>query len=103
MAGFGGKRFTYQLSVETELHEDRAYTHEEISKVFDIAHKRLRVCIYLEKSAGLRVGALHTIKIKHLAKKEDCYKIHVYKGTNGNGKYFTFCDPEGSKCNRGLF
>ena len=38
-----------------------------------------------------------SIKIKHLTKKEDCYKIDVYKGTKGNGKYYTFCDPEGAK------
>ena len=93
----GWKKLSKFMGEETEIHEDRAYTHAEIAKVFDIAHKRLRVCIYLEKSAGLRVGALHTIKFKHLTKKEDCYKIDVYKGTRGNGKYFTFCDPEAAK------
>lgn len=97
IANLGWKKLNKFMGEETEMHEDRAYTHEEIARVYDVAHKRLRVCVYLEKSAGLRVGALHTIKYKHLTKKEDCYKIDVYKGTSGNGKYFTFCDREAAK------
>lgn len=94
----GWKRLSKFRGAESK-HEDRGYTHQEISKVLAIADYRLKVCINLEKSGGLRVGALNTIKVGHLTKKEnaeggDCYKIDVYKGTKGNGKYFSFCDPE---------
>lgn len=90
----GWKRLSKFIGEETVPFEDRAYTHEEIGKLLKVADFRLRVCILLECSAGLRVGALPTITFGHLHKKEDCYKIDVYKGRKGNGKYFTFCNPE---------
>jgi len=45
-------------------------------------------------SAGLRLGALSTILVKHLEKIDSVYKISVYKGLKGKGKYYTFCTPE---------
>ena len=58
----GWKKLSKFIGEETEIHEDRAYTHEEFSKVFDIPHKRLRMCIYLGKSSGIRIGALHQLR-----------------------------------------
>jgi integrase len=81
----------------TEEHEDRAYITEEIQRLLDVSDLRLRCCILMEAQSGLRVGALDTILKSHLEEKEDCYKINVYKGLRGKGKYFTFIHPETRK------
>ncbi len=33
----------------------------------------------------------------------DCYKVSVYKGLKGKGKYFTFCTPEARKALEAYF
>ena len=48
-------------------------------------------------SGGLRVGALEPLLISHLERKGDLYKVNVYKGQKGRGRYFTFCTPECAK------
>jgi len=78
----------------TEKNEDRCYTHEEIHTLLDNSDLKLRVIILLMASAGLRVGALPTLLISHLEKRGSVYKISVYKGLKGKGKYYTFCSPE---------
>jgi hypothetical protein len=77
-----------------KVRKDRAYTREEIHKLLDIAGLRMKVCILLMASAGLRVGFVPSIKIKHLERvdKYNIYKITVYE--NSNEEYYTFCAPE---------
>ncbi len=82
------------MGEHTEEHEDRAYTREEIEILLKFSDLRLEATILLEVSAGLRIGAFNTLLMSHLEKKEDCFKINVYKGLNGTGKYYTFCTPE---------
>jgi integrase len=79
------KRF---MGEETPRHEDRKYTREEILTLFNASDLKQKVIILLMSSAGLRIGALPTLLIKHL------YKIDVYKGLKGKGQYYTFCSPE---------
>jgi site-specific recombinase XerD len=43
-------------------------------------------------SAGLRVGAISTLKLRNLEKIESCYKVTVYEGTNSS--YYSFTTPE---------
>jgi integrase len=78
----------------TPKNEDRCYTHEEIHTLLDNSDLKLKVVILLMASAGLRVGALPTLLVSHLEKKGSVYKISVYKGLKGKGKYYTFCSPE---------
>lgn len=80
----------------TPKNDDRCYTHEEIHTLLNNSDLKLKVVILLMASAGLRVGALSTLLIKHLEKKVDhgIYKISVYKGLKGKGQYYTFCSPE---------
>jgi integrase len=78
----------------TPKNEDRCYTHEEIHTLLDNSDLKLKVIILLMASAGLRVGALPTLLYNHLEKKDSVYKINVYKGLKGKGKYYTFCSPE---------
>ena len=58
------------------------------------ADQRGRIAILLMFSAGLRVGAITSLKIRDLEKieKYQLYKIKVYE--NGGGEYTTFCTPE---------
>jgi integrase len=46
----------------------RAYTKEEISKLFTMADLRDRCIILLMASTGMRVGALKSLKLKHLTR-----------------------------------
>ena len=61
------------------------------------ADQRGRVTILLMSSAGIRVGALPSLKIRNLEKIEEyqLYKITVYEGEDE--EYITFCTPECAK------
>jgi integrase len=74
--------------------KDRPYTHYEISKMLEKADQRTRVVILLMASAGLRVGALSSLKIRNLQKidKYNLYKITAYEGEDE--EYTTFCTSE---------
>ena len=79
---------------ETEAHESRRYTYEEIQTLINSCDLRMKAATLLMCSGGLRVGALEPLLLSHLEKKGDVYKVNVYKGLKGKGKYFTFCTPE---------
>jgi integrase len=88
------KRF---MGEETPRHEDRKYTHQEILTLLNASDLKQKVIILLMSSAGLRIGALPTLLVKHLTKMNDVYKVDVYKGLKGKGQYYTFCTPEATK------
>jgi integrase len=71
-----------------KVKKDRAYTHEEISKLLQLADLRMKCCILLMSSAGLRLGAIADLKIRHLQNM----KLTVYE--NSNEEYYTFITPE---------
>jgi len=87
------KRF---MGEETPVHEDRCYTHEEIQTLLNTADMKLKAIILLMVSSGCRLGAL-SMKVGHLKRMGDLYKISVYEGQKGRGKYYTFCTPEAAK------
>ena len=74
--------------------KDRPYTHYEIAKMLEKADQRGRVAILLMASAGIRVGALPSLKIRDLQRVEkySIYKISVYE--NEPEEYTTFCTSE---------
>jgi integrase len=74
-----------------KIKNDRAYTHEEISKLLEIADERMRVIILLMSSTGIRIGAVPSIKLKDL---QDA-KLTIYENTNE--EHFTFISPECEK------
>ena len=84
----------YIGSRKKRVKKDRPYTHEEIKKILDKANERERVVILLMASSGMRIGALNTLKVKHLQSidKYSIYKIMVYE--NEEDEYITFCTPE---------
>lgn len=71
---------------------DRAYTHEEISKMLDVSDLRTKTIVLLMASSGIRIGSLPDIRIRNLEKINNVYKVIVYEGSNS--QYFTFCTPE---------
>jgi integrase len=75
--------------------KDRPYTHEEISRLLNVADIRMKAIILLMVSAGVRVGSIPLLRLKHFKKFESTYKITVYENTND--EYLTFCTPECSK------
>ena len=74
--------------------KDRAYTREEIARMLEKANQRERIVVLLMCSSGMRVGALSSLKIRHLKRidKYSLYKITVYE--NEDEEYITFCTPE---------
>jgi integrase len=75
--------------------KDRAYTHEEIQTILQYAASpKVRAIILLLASSGIRVGAVQSIKIKHLTHipAYTCYQLLIYPGSND--EYITFCTPE---------
>ena len=87
------KRF---MGEETPHNEDRCYTHEEIHTLVSSAKMKMKAAILLMASSGIRKGSLSSMLVSHLDRKGNLYKISVYEGLRGKGKYFTFCTPEAS-------
>jgi integrase len=76
-----------------KVRKDRAFTHEEISKLLAASDERMKAVILLLASSGIRLGALSTLRMKHLQYR----KLLVYE--NDREEYFTFITPE---CNKAL-
>ena len=76
---------------QIKVNRDRAYTHEEIGKMLEVADERMRVVVLLLASTGMRIGAIPFIKMRNLQEN----KITVYESTNE--EYFTFITPECKK------
>ena len=74
------KKFTNnseQTGIETNG-RDRGYTHHEIQTLLDFSDQRLRTAFLILSSTGIRIGALHTLKVGDLEKINDLYKVRVY-------------------------
>ena len=76
---------------QRKVRKDRAYTHQEISKMLENADSRLRVVILLLASSGMRIGAICQLKLKHVQN----YQITAYEKTKE--EYFTFVTSECKK------
>jgi integrase len=73
--------------------KDRAYRHEEISKMLEVADQRMRVIILLLTSSGCRIGSLSAIKLGNL--QDMNMKLTIYE--NAKEEYFSFITPECKK------
>ena len=76
------------LPEQLKVGNDRAYTHEEISKLLEIADERMRAVILLLSSSGIRIGAIPNLRLGNLQDS----KLIVYEGTRE--QYLTFITPE---------
>jgi integrase len=81
------------IPLQIRVRKDRAYTHEEISKILEFADERMRVVILLMVSAGIRRGALPYLRLRNL--DDNSRKLTVYE--NEKEEYFSFITPECKK------
>jgi integrase len=83
------------LPSDESTHDDRCYTTKEISRILSKCDERSKAIILLMTSTGMRIGAIHTLKIGDLEKisKYNLYKIQVYANSKKD-RYYTFCTPE---------
>jgi len=89
------KKISKVLPKHKKTVEDRPYTAAEISKMLEKTDQRGKVILLLMASSGIREGAINSIKMAHLERISEIYKITVYKGDPE--EYFTFCSPECAK------
>jgi integrase len=82
---------------EQPKHEDRRYSYEELHTLVGNTNLKVKAAILVMVSSGVRVGALPSMLLGHLQKRDQIYKINVYKGQKGKGQYYTFCTPEATK------
>jgi integrase len=82
------------VTQDAKIHRDRGYTAEEIQKLLSVADTKWKAIIYLLCSAGLRIGALPSLKFGDISKMKghDVYKVTVYRDTKD--EYYTFATPE---------
>ncbi len=73
---------------------DMPYTYEDIHKLLDKADEKMRVCLYLLCSTGMRRGAIHELKVGDLKwiDQYQIFEITVYK--DFKEEYKTFCSLE---------
>ena len=92
------KKLSNFLGEQENKYEYQSYTHEEISSLASLCDERGKAIVLLMASTGMRVGALPSIKLRHL-KRYDLddgkyvYRIQVY-ATSRKDSYFTYCTPE---------
>jgi len=89
------KKINKFLPEYVKVKKDRPYTHDEISKLLEIADEKMRVVILLLASTGIRIGGIPSLMLRNLEEIEDSYKVTVYENTNE--EYITFTTPECKK------
>lgn len=81
---------------ETPRAKDRAYTHDEIQRMLETGatNTRTKAIILLLASTGIRIGAVHPLRLRSLSKVDSygLYQITIYENTSE--EYITFCTPE---------
>jgi len=77
--------------------KDRAYTREEIKKIFECCNLKNKIIVSLMTSTGCRIGAIAKLKISDIQyiEKEKLHQIYFY--TNTKEEYFSFCSYECSQ------
>lgn len=85
------------LPPDESVNDDRFYTVDEIKTLQSVCDLRTWAMVLLMASSGMRIGALHLLRIGDLYKieSEGVYKIQVYARTHD--RYYTFCTPECAK------
>jgi len=72
--------------------QDELYTREQIQTLLDSSRERERIAFLLMVSAGLRIGAIPSLKVGDLKAIENLFQVTVYRGTTS--EYVTYCSPE---------
>lgn len=91
------KKVRLEIPPDENIRRDRAYTIEEIQKMLSACSRtRDKVIIHLLTSTGMRIGAVHTLKVGDLSPKQTnqgrVYRIEVYSGSSDS--YYCYCNIE---------
>jgi hypothetical protein len=91
------KKITNTIPIGRRFANDRAPTHEEISRLIEYPDRRIKPIVLTTCSSGIRLGAWNYLKWKHIVpmKKDDkiiAAKIIVYAGENE--QYYSFITLE---------
>jgi integrase len=93
------KRINAHLPSKGKRIDDRAYTHEEIKKMTDIANLRDKAILLVMASSGARIDAVPSLRIKDLVPTEyigaSIYEIRYYPLSND--EYRGYCTPEAKR------
>ncbi len=86
-----------ELPPDEFIHRDRPYTVDEIRKMLSVCPRpRERAIILILTSTGMRIGAIHTLKLGDIQPKDTAqgkvYMITVY--SSSSEPYPTPCSPE---------
>ncbi len=93
------KKIKKFMSESENKYEYRSYTAEEIGRLLLTCDERERAIILILSSTGMRVGAVHPLRLKDLKRwrieKQDTYiyQIQVYSSSS-KYRFYTFCTPE---------
>jgi hypothetical protein len=69
--------------------QDEAYSREEIQKLLNVAPLRIKVCILVYASTGIRKSALPSIQLRHLEKIEtDMHRATRIKSNTSFGEQY---------------
>ena len=91
------KKISRYMGEHVKTVKDRAYTREEIKKIFECCNLKNKIIVSLMTSTGCRIGAIAKLKISDIKyiEKEKLHQIFFY--TNTKEEYFSFCSYECSK------
>jgi site-specific recombinase XerD len=85
------KKLSKYKGEESNIHEDRSYTHEEIQRILNVCDLRTRLSILLMCSSGVRIGSQPSLTVGSI----EGQKVTVYANTSH--KYISFITPECQK------
>lgn len=91
------KKVRLEIPPDENIRRDRSYTIEEIQKMLSTCQRtRDKAIIHLLTSTGMRIGAVHTLKVGDLSPKQTnqgrVYRIEVYSGSSDS--YYCYCNVE---------
>ena len=91
------KKISRYMGEHVKTVKDRAYTNEEIKKIFECCNLKNKIIVSLMTSTGCRIGAIAKLKLSDIKyiEKEKLHQIFFYTGTKE--EYFSFCSYECSK------
>ncbi len=92
------KRFRRAIPEQKTAEGQGRWIAEDIRQLVELTtDKRLKACLLLMASSGVRIGALDEMKVKDISDyKEGCKKLVVYS-TSAKSRYITFVAPDGAK------
>ena len=91
------KKICRYMGEHVKTVKDRAYTREEIKKIFECCNLKNKIIVSLMASTGCRIGAIAKLKLSDIKyiEKEKLHQIFFY--TNTKEEYYSFCSYECSK------